>query len=79
MYGAPFGAVVAPFAYATLVQAIGFKRAVLPATLGTLAGGFLGSVLGGPIIAQLTGIVGFFFALLLARIHFGVVRRDSWL
>jgi hypothetical protein len=66
LYGAPLGAMVAPVGYATLVRTSGIRRAIIPATLGTLAGGFVGSILAPPI-AVVTGVVGFFVALILAR------------
>ena len=66
MYGAPLGAIAGALAYATLVHTIGFRRAIVPATLGTLAGGFLGS-LACPPTAVLTGILGFFCALIWTR------------
>ena len=69
MYGAPLGAVAAPVAYATLVCTIGIRRAIIPATLGTLAGGFVGSFWCPPF-AVLTGVIGFFTALILARYGF---------
>jgi hypothetical protein len=67
IYGAPLGALVAPIAYMTLVRRIGIMRAVLPATLGTLAGGFAGCVIIGTPFAVVTGVVGFFIALVWTR------------
>ena len=66
MYGGPLGAFVAAVAYATLVRTIGIRRAIIPATLGTLAGGFVGSLLGPPV-AVVNGVMGFFIALIRAR------------
>jgi len=67
MYGVPIGGIVTPLAYPLLVRRIGFGKAVLPATVGTLAGGFLGALVG-PGYAVLSGIVGFVVALLWARL-----------
>ena len=67
-YGGLFGAIVGPLAYPFLVRRIGFKRAVLPAFLGTVVGGFAGAV-AGPPFAVLTGICGFFLALLWTRVR----------
>jgi uncharacterized membrane protein len=66
MYGAPLGGIVAPLAYATLVRTIGFRRALIPATVGTLAGGIAGGLVH-PLLSQITGVVGFFIALLVVR------------
>jgi uncharacterized membrane protein len=66
MYGAPLGAIVAPLVYATLVRTIGFRRAIFPATLGTLAGG-IGGGLVHPLLSQITGVAGFFIALVMVR------------
>lgn len=63
LYGALFGAFVGPLAYPFLVRRIGFQKALLPAFIGTLLGGFAGAV-AGPPLAVLTGICGFFIALL---------------
>lgn len=62
LYGGYFGGVVAPVAYITMVRRIGFRRALFPATGGTLAGGFLGAI-AGPPLAVLTGIIGFFIGI----------------
>jgi hypothetical protein len=59
LYGGLLGAVVTPIAYLALVRKIGFRKAVLPATIGTLLGGFVGAVVGPPL-AVLTGVLGFF-------------------
>jgi hypothetical protein len=66
MYGAPLGAIVAPLAYATLVRMIGFRRAIIPAALGTVAGGIAGGLVH-PLLSQLTGVAGFFIALVMVR------------
>jgi hypothetical protein len=67
-YGGLFGAMAGPLAFPFLVRKIGFKRAVLPAFLGTVVGGFAGAV-AGPPFAVLTGICGFFLALLWTRVR----------
>jgi hypothetical protein len=66
MYGAPLGAIAAPLAYLTIVRTSGFKRAFIPATLGTVLGGWAGSLLWPPL-GMITGVVGFFLALLQVR------------
>jgi len=67
MYGAPLGAIVAPVAYVALVNAIGFRRAIIPATVGTIAGGVAGGVVH-PLNAPMAGVAGFFIALLVVRL-----------
>jgi hypothetical protein len=67
MYGAPLGAIVALVAYPILVRKIGIRRAILPATVGTLAGGFAGCVIMGAPFGVPTGIIGFFAALVWTR------------
>lgn len=74
MFGAPLGAIVAHIAYPTLVRTIGIKRAILPATLGTLLGGFAGCLVYCTNLAVLTGVIGFFVALVWARIR--IPRSD---
>ena len=58
LYGGLFGAIVAPIAYLIMIRKIGIQRVLLPAFVGTLAGGFLGALVGPPP-AVLTGIGGF--------------------
>ena len=67
MYGAPLGAIVALIAYPILVRTIGIRRAIVPATVGTLAGGFAGCVMMGAPFAVPTGVIGFFAALVWTR------------
>jgi len=67
IYGGFFGFFLGPLAYVFLVRSIPFKKALVPATLGTLLGGFIGAITGGPPIAVLTGAGGFFVALSLVR------------
>ena len=66
MYGAAFGAIAGPVAYASFVRAIGFKRSIGPAMLGTIACGYAGSIYT-PILGPVTGIAGFFLALFIVR------------
>jgi hypothetical protein len=66
VYGGIFGAFVGPIAYPSLVRKIGFQKPILPAFLGTICGGFVGAV-AAPPVAVLTGICGFFLALIWAR------------
>lgn len=67
IYGAPLGAIVALIAYPILVRTIGIRRAIVPATVGTLAGGFAGCVIFGAPLGVPTGVIGFFAALVWAR------------
>jgi hypothetical protein len=62
LYGGIFGALAAPIAYLTLVRKIGLRKAFLPATAGTLIGGFIGALVGPPS-AAFAGVAGFFIAL----------------
>jgi hypothetical protein len=62
LYGGLLGALVTPIAYVTLVRKVGFQKAFMPATIGTLLGGFLGALVGPPF-AVLTGLAGFFGAI----------------
>lgn len=66
-YGALFGALAGPLAYPFLIRKIGFQKALLPAFVGTLMGGFAGAVVG-PLFAVISGIFGFFLALVWARV-----------
>lgn len=66
MYGGPLGAILGPLGYVAVVREIGFRSARLPAALGTVAGGFAGSLVK-PGFGVVTGIVGFFVGLFLAR------------
>jgi hypothetical protein len=65
--GAPIGALAGPLAYPFLIRKIGFQKALLPAFAGTLMGGFAGAVVG-PVFAVISGIFGFFLALVWARV-----------
>jgi hypothetical protein len=67
LYGATFGLLVGPIAYAVVVRRIGFQKAILPAFVGTIGGGFVGAI-AGPPLAAITGILGFFAALAWVRI-----------
>jgi hypothetical protein len=52
---------------AILVRTIGIRRAIVPATIGTLAGGFAGCVILGAPFGVPTGVIGFFAALAWTR------------
>jgi hypothetical protein len=65
--GATFGLLVGPIAFALVVRRIGFQKAILPAFVGTIGGGFVGAI-AGPPLAAITGILGFFAALAWVRI-----------
>jgi len=65
-YGGLFGAFVGPLAYGLVVRTIGFEKALGPAFVGTIVGGFGGAV-AGPFSAVVAGIFGFFFALFWAK------------
>ena len=69
MYGGPVGAVIGPVAYATIVRTIGFRQATVPAVIGTIIGGFAGSLFV-PLLGLPTGVAGFFVALLIARLRY---------
>jgi len=56
-----------PIAYALVVRRIGFQKAIFPAFVGTIGGGFVGAI-AGPPLAAITGILGFFAALAWVRI-----------
>lgn len=68
LYGGFFGAFVGPIAYPFWVRKIGFQKSISPAFLGTIVGGFVGAV-AGPPVAVLTGICGFFLALVWTRMN----------
>lgn len=69
MYGGPLGAIIGPLAYITIVRRTGFKQATGPAALGTILGGYAGSLIT-PSLGVLTGIAGFFISLLIVRFRF---------
>jgi hypothetical protein len=66
MYGGPIGAIVGPLGYLTFVREIGFRSAMLPAAIGTVAGGFAGSLVT-PGFGIPTAIVGFLIGLFFAK------------
>lgn len=65
LYGGLFGAILGPIAYGVAVRKTGFRRAILPAFAGTLAGGMLGA-LASPPAAVFSGVGGFFIGILWA-------------
>ena len=65
IYGGSLGVVVTPIAYLAFVRKIGFRKAFLPATIGTLLGGFVGAIVGPPF-AVMTGVAGLFGAIIWA-------------
>ena len=75
-YGGLLGTIVGPLAYAVLVRKIGFQKAILPAFLGTIVGGFGGAV-AGPPFAALAGICGFFLALFWTRVRLAATRVSA--
>ena len=74
MYGAPLGLVLGPIGYATIVRKTGFRTAILPAAIGTIAGGFAGSLLI-PGLGVLTGIAGFCAGLVFVRYRYSLNKR----
>ncbi len=62
MYGGFFGIIMAPLGYILFLRKIGVRKAIFPAFLGTILGGFFGG-LAGPADAMTFGCVGFFIAL----------------
>jgi hypothetical protein len=78
MYGGPLGAVVGPLAYATLVRTTGFRAAVGPAMMGTIIGGFAGSLVR-PLLGIPAGVAGFLVALLIVRYRWlGPPKGSIW-
>ena len=74
--GMVLGAFVSPIAYLTLCRKVGMGKALLPAIIGTLLGGFVGA-LWNPLVAVLTGIAGFVFALNWTAYKDSASRRAS--
>jgi len=74
MYGGPMGLFMGPLGYFTAVRIIGFKRAILPASIGTLIGGIAGALIE-PILGVISGTAGFFVALLIARFRHGAATH----
>ena len=68
LYGGLFGLLVAPLGYLLLARRVGIRGAFLPATAGTLIGGFLGAF-AAPPLAVITGICGFVLGLLWANLR----------
>ena len=64
-YGSLIGALIVPAAYFYLLSSVSLTRwveLVAPAAAGTMAGGCLGALLGGPPLAVLFGCFGFWRA-----------------
>lgn len=76
MYGGLVGAVMGPVAYATIVRTIGFKQATAPAMIGTIIGGFTGSLVV-PLLGLLTRVGRFFVALMIARLRYSDRNKEA--
>jgi len=76
MYGGIVGALMGPLGYVTVVRTTGFKRAILPATIGTIVGGYAGS-LAAPLLGIPTGIAGFFIALQFVQYKYSVQLKGT--
>ncbi len=76
MYGGPVGAVMGPVAYATVVRSTGFRQATVPAMIGTIVGGFAGSLFV-PLLGLPTGVAGFFFALVVAKLRYSYRNKEA--
>jgi hypothetical protein len=74
--GMVLGAFISPIAYLTLCRKVGMGKALLPAIVGTLLGGFVGD-LWDPLVAVLTGIAGFVVALSWTAYKDSASRRAS--
>ena len=59
MFGGPIGAILGFISYIPLSMTIGLRRAILPAAIGTVLCGFLGSLYS-PLMGLPAGIFGFF-------------------
>ena len=66
-YGGYIGGMLSPLAYAICVAKCGALRSILPAAIGTLTGGILGSIKD-PSTAAVASVTGFFLALAIFRI-----------
>jgi hypothetical protein len=66
MYGGPLGAILGPLGYVAVVREVGFRSAMLPAAIGTIVGGFAGSLIT-PVLGVPAGILGFFGGLIYAK------------
>jgi hypothetical protein len=74
--GMVLGAFISPIVYLTLCRKVGMGKALLPAIVGTLLGGFVGD-LWDPLVAVLTGIAGFVVALSWTAYKDSASRRAS--
>jgi hypothetical protein len=59
MFGGPIGAILGFISYIPLSMTIGLRRAILPAAIGTVLCGFLGSLYT-PLMGLPAGVLGFF-------------------
>jgi len=73
MYGGALGIILGPIGYVAVVRETGFRSAILPAAIGTVAGGFVGSLVV-PGLGVLTGIAGFFAGLFFAKYRRSLAR-----
>jgi hypothetical protein len=62
MYGGFFGLLMGPLGYIIFLRQIGLRKAILPATAGTIVGGCLGA-LNHIAAALFYGCIGFFLSL----------------
>ncbi len=76
MYGGFFGLLLGPLGYFILLKNIGIKKAILPAFVGTIAGGCLGA-LKNISAGLLYGCVGFFIALAVLRAIYSLKRTKN--
>lgn len=61
-FGGYVGIVVAPIGYLIFIRRVGLKKAIFPASIGTLVGGGIGAF-STPERALLAGVLGFFLIL----------------
>jgi hypothetical protein len=74
MYGGPLGAILGPVAYVTFARRIGFKQVAIFGAVGTIIGGYAGALIV-PALGVPTGLIGFFVALLVARMGYSGQRN----
>jgi hypothetical protein len=76
MYGGSVGAIAGPIAYATVVRAIGFRKATVVGAIGTIVCGLAGSLVS-PAFGLPAGVVGFFAALVITRIKYARQNNEA--